>query len=127
MAKRKKAKDVEAELLADLIVKGMQEKKASNIAILDLRNVKNAFADFFVIATGNSDTQVDAIGDSVEDIVYKTLTHSPFHKEGKQNREWILIDYIDVVAHVFSKEKRAFFGLEDLWGDAEITYLPDEQ
>ena len=128
MAKRKKSKDIiEASILVDLVVKGMQEKKAHNIKIIDLRNLKSAFADYFVIATGNSDTQVDAIGDSVEEVVYKTMQHSPFHKEGKENREWILIDYIDVVAHVFSKEKRAFFALEELWGDGEITDVPDEQ
>ena len=110
---------------ADRIVKGMQDKKAIEIAVLDLRNIKNAFADYFIICSGNSDTQVDAVADSVEKAVYELTGQFPRYKEGKMNREWILLDYIDVVAHVFKKDKREYFGLEDLWGDADITYLED--
>ncbi|MEQ8417405.1 MAG: ribosome silencing factor [Imperialibacter sp.] len=107
--------------LNDLVVQGMAEKKAHDIVVLDLRNVKNAVADYFIICSGNSDTQIDAICDSVEEFVYKASKQSPWKKEGKQNKEWILLDYIDVVAHIFKKDKRDFYSLEELWGDAVIT------
>lgn len=109
-----------------MIVEGMQEKKAKDIAVLDLRGVKNAIADFFVICSGTSDTQVDAIADSVEKYVWESIKENCVHKEGKTNREWILLDYVDIVAHVFKEEKRRFFALEDLWGDAVIHYIPNQ-
>jgi len=115
-----------AEELSKVIVKGMEEKKASDIVVMDLRGVKNAFTDFFVICSGNSDTQIDAISDSIEDEVFKAGKERPKHFEGKNNRQWVLMDYVDVVAHVFLKEKRAFFGLEDLWGDAKITKVSSD-
>ncbi len=107
--------------LNDLVVQGMAEKKGHDIVVLDLRKVKNAVADYFVICSGNSDTQIDAICDSVEEFVFKASKQSPWKKEGKQNKEWILLDYIDVVAHIFKKDKRQFYSLEELWGDAIIT------
>lgn len=112
--------------LKSVIIEGMQEKKASNIVVLDLKKVKNAVADYFVICTGNSDTQLDAISDGVEESVYKKTKQNPWHKEGKQNKEWVLIDYVDVVAHVFKKDKRDFFALEELWGDAELIHIDSE-
>ncbi len=114
-----------SEKLSKVVVKGMQEKKASNITVMDLRAVKNTVADFFVICSGNSDTQLDAIADSVDKEVSKTLSQNPWHREGTQNKEWMLLDYVDVVAHIFKPEKRKFFALENLWGDAEITQLED--
>jgi len=107
--------------LCNLVVKGMTEKKATDILVLDMRKVTNAIADFFVICSANSDTQIDAIADSVELEVFKATQNNPWKKEGKINKEWILIDYVDVVAHIFKKDKRAFFCLEELWGDAIIT------
>jgi ribosome-associated protein len=112
--------NLDSKNLSDIIVKGMQEKKASEVTVLDLRKVKNAVADFFVLCSGSSDTQIDAISDSIEEEVYKTSKQSPWKKEGKNNKEWILIDYVDVVAHVFKKDKRQFYALEELWGDAKI-------
>jgi ribosome-associated protein len=112
-----------SEFLVDTIVKGMQERKAQDIVVLDLRKVKNAFTDFFVICSGTSDTQIDAIADSVDNEVYKATQENPVSKEGKTNKEWILLDYIDVVAHIFKKEKRDFYRLEELWGDAEIAEI----
>src|SRR6478735_1136768 len=119
MAKRKKETAPNSEKLSQVIVKGMQEKKASDIVVLDLRKVKNAVADFFIICSGNSDKQLDAIADSIDDEVYKAMKENPWHKEGKNNKEWMLLDYINVVAHVFRTDKRKFFALEKLWGDAE--------
>ena len=111
--------------LTQVIIKGMQDKKASSIAVLDLRHIKNAFADFMVICSGNSDTQVDAITDSIEEEMLKTARMHAYHKEGKGSKEWILLDYADIVAHVFKKDKRQHYSLETLWGDAEISYVQD--
>jgi ribosome-associated protein len=121
----KKRKGVNSELLSETIVKGMQEKKASDIVVMDLRKVKNAVADFFVICSGNSDKQLDAIADSVDQEVYKALKENPWHTEGKNNKEWMLLDYIDVVVHVFRKDRREFYALERLWGDADIREIED--
>lgn len=123
MAKKRKGGD--SKKLCEAIVKGMQEKKAIDILVMDLRKVKNAVADFFVICSGGSDKQLDAIADSVDEEVFKTVKENPWHVEGKNNKEWMLLDYFDVVAHIFKKEKREFFALEKLWGDAEMTEIQD--
>ncbi|HYG02852.1 MAG TPA: ribosome silencing factor [Chryseosolibacter sp.] len=125
MAKKKKG--ISSEKLSEIIVKGMQEKKAIDIVVMDLRKVKNAVADFFVICSGNSDKQLDAIADSVDQEVFKTFKENPWHTEGKNNKEWMLLDYINVVAHVFRKDRREFYALERLWGDADIVEIPDAQ
>lgn len=119
----KKRKGVSSEVLSEVIVKGMQEKKATDIVVMDLRKVKNAVADFFVICSGNSDKQLDAIADSVDEEVFKALKENPWHTEGKNNKEWMLLDYIDVVVHVFRKDRREFYALERLWGDADIVQI----
>ncbi|MCF0039525.1 MULTISPECIES: ribosome silencing factor [Dyadobacter] len=123
--KERKNKELSSKDLSELVAKGMIEKKGLDIAILDLRKVKNSITDFFVICSGNSDTQIDALANSVEDEVYKMSKTEPWQKEGKANGEWILIDYVDVVAHIFNKDRRKHYDLEELWGDAEVTYLED--
>ncbi len=120
------SQQITAEELRNLVVKGMQEKKAQDVVVMDLRGVKNAITDFFVICSGTSDTQIDAIATSIEEEVYKARHLDPWHKEGKLNREWILLDYVDVVAHVFKKDRRTFYDLEQLWGDAEIQHIDEE-
>lgn len=115
--------DLSSEELSQVIIHGMQEKKATDILLLDLRKINNTITDFFVICSGNSDTQIDAIATSVDEEVYKVSGQSPWHKEGLQNKEWILLDFVNVVVHVFNKEKRAFFDIESLWGDAEISTI----
>lgn len=125
MAKRKKASSADPEKLSDLIVKGMQEKKATDIVVMDLRKVKNAVADFFIICSGSSDRQLDAIADSVDEFVFKGMKENPWHVEGKNNKEWMILDYINVVAHIFRKDRRSFYSLEKLWGDADITEIED--
>ena len=122
----KKRKGANPEKLSDVIVKGMQEKKATDIVVMDLRKVKNAVADFFVVCSGNSDKQLDAIADSIDQEVFKALKENPWHIEGKNNKEWMLLDYIDVVAHVFRKDRREFYALEKLWGDAEIIEIGNQ-
>lgn len=106
--------------LAMAAVEGMQEKKAVEIRLMDLRDIKNSIADYFVLCSGNSDTQVDAIKDAVDEFIYKQLGENPWRVEGTENREWIVMDYVNVVVHIFQKKKREFYGLEDLWGDAII-------
>ncbi|HEX7366378.1 MAG TPA: ribosome silencing factor [Pelobium sp.] len=106
--------------LSEAIVHGIQEKKGNEIVRLDLRNIHSSVADFFVICHADSTTQVKAIADSVEKEVYKLTQQDPFRKEGLQNAEWILIDYLDVVVHIFRTDKREFYRMEDLWGDAEF-------
>lgn len=122
----KKRNGVSAEKLSDVIVKGMLEKKAIDIVVMDLRKVKNAVADFFIVCSGNSDKQLDAIADSIDQEVYKALKENPWHVEGKNNKEWMLLDYIDVVAHVFRKDRREFYALERLWGDADIVEIDNQ-
>lgn len=114
-----------SELLSQVIVEGMKEKKARDITVMDLRNIQNAVADFFVICTGNSDTQVDAISESVEKVVNTKTYEYPWQREGRQNKEWVLLDYVNVVAHIFKQESREFYGLEYLWGDAETINIAE--
>ncbi|MGJ3235333.1 ribosome silencing factor [Marivirga sp.] len=109
-----------SEALSNLVVQGMQERKAHDITIIDLSDVKNAVADFFVLCSATSDTQADSISESIEKFVFKETKESPWKSEGKNNREWILIDFVNVVAHVFKKDKREHYNLENLWGDAKI-------
>lgn len=121
----KEIKELSGDDLCRLVVHGMLEKKAANIVVMDLRKVKNSITDFFVICSGNTDTQIDAIATSVDDEVFKASKINPWHQEGKQNKEWILLDYIDVVVHVFRKDRRKFYDLESLWGDAELTQIEE--
>ncbi|WP_053406108.1 MULTISPECIES: ribosome silencing factor [Persicobacter] len=115
--------NLSSEELSQLVVMGMLEKKASNVVVMDLRKVGNAVADFFVIASGSSDTQVESIAKSVDEEVFKKNKTNPWHREGMDGREWVLLDYVDVVAHVFKKETREFYDLENMWGDAKITRI----
>jgi ribosome-associated protein len=123
MPKKKKTSD--SEKLSKAVVAGMQEKKAQDIVVMDMREIKNAVADFFVICSGSSDKQLEAIARSIDEEVEKKMKESPWHTEGKNNKEWMILDYISVVAHVFRKDRREFYALERLWGDAHITEIPD--
>ncbi|MFM7661697.1 MAG: ribosome silencing factor [Bacteroidota bacterium] len=123
MVKRKKQSD--SEKLCDAIIAGMQDNKAKDIVLLDLRLIESAVCDFFIICSGESSTQVDGIAESVARNTRKKLKQRPWHIEGKTKSEWVLLDYIDVVAHIFYKETRSFFDLEDLWCDGVRTDLPN--
>jgi ribosome-associated protein len=107
--------------LSEIAVHGMQEKKGHDIVRLDLRNINSSVSDYFIVCNADSATQVKAIADSVEDEIYKSTEASPWRKEGLENAEWIILDYFDVVVHIFKTEKRDFYGIEDLWGDAQTT------
>lgn len=116
MVKRKKSET--SGMLADIIVKGMQEKLGLDIVKLNLSEIPNSITDYFVICHGSSRSQVDAIADSVQFEVKKAIGAIASHKEGFENCEWILLDYFDVVVHIFQAEARSFYQLEKLWADA---------
>ncbi|MBP6978080.1 MAG: ribosome silencing factor [Bacteroidales bacterium] len=117
MARTRSKKD-NAEELSERIVEGIQQRKGKNIVRLDFFGLHNAFCRFFIICHGNSRTQVEAIADSVDEQVKKSLGMDPWHSEGYENAEWILLDYVDVVVHVFQEKTRKFYRLEELWADA---------
>lgn len=105
--------------LAKSIVNAIEEKKGDNIVCIDLRTIENRVCDYFIICDGTSSTQIDAIGGSVEFLVKKELGERPYRSEGYENKTWILIDYVNVIVHVFDKETRHFYNLESLWADGE--------
>jgi len=106
-------------------VRAARDKKAQDIIVLDLRNA-GGFTDYFVICTGNNARQINAIADSVRDILKSELDERPALTEGVDRSEWILLDYFNFVVHVFSRECRSFYGLERLWGNAERHEIADE-
>jgi ribosome-associated protein len=116
----KKKNQVPAEQLLEVIVNAIQDVKGEDIRSFDLRNLSHAVADFFVVCHGNSHTQAQAIARRIEEETEKVLNQSVWHREGVQNAEWILLDYVDIVVHVFYRDARPFYGLEDLWADAKV-------
>lgn len=113
------------ELLVENIVNGMQEVKACEIAVLDMRDIKAAVADYYIICHGTSNTHVAAISCSVEKETLEKLGEKPSHIEGTQNAQWILMDYFSAVVHVFDEKTRGYYRLEDLWADAEIRMVKE--
>ncbi len=109
--------------LVEIIINGIQEKKGKDIVSINLKNIDNAVCDYFVICHGDSTRQVDAIANSIEEEVKKIISEKVWHKEGYENAQWILLDYIDVIVHVFQEQTREFYNLEGLWADAEIRKL----
>ncbi len=109
--------------LLDSIVEGLSDVKGEEITILDLREIENAFCQYFVVCTGNSNTQVRALSDSVERVVKTEMHERPFHVEGKENNHWILMDYTNIIVHIFQKEHREYYDIESLWGDAVVTRI----
>ncbi len=104
--------------LKDTIIEGLRDGKANKITCLDLRGIDGAVSDFFLISHGDSATHLEGINRSVYKKCIKELNEKPWHEEGKGNNEWILMDYVNVVAHIFYKEAREIYNIEDLWGDA---------
>lgn len=109
------------DLLITTIISGIEEVKGKEITILDLREIENTVCDYFIICEGTSNTQVNAIVNSVQKIVSKSTKDKPWHIEGADNAEWVLMDYVNVVVHVFQKHIREYYDIESLWGDAKIT------
>ena len=102
-----------SEILANIIIEGMQEVKAKEIVSLDLRNIEISVCDFFIVCHGTSNTHASAIADSVIEETLKSIKEKPWHKEGLTNGDWILLDYGNVVAHIFQKETRNFYNIEN--------------
>lgn len=105
------------------IIKGIEDVKGADIDILDLRDIENTVCDYFIVCNGNSNTQVVAISNSIQKVVSKELHEKPWHVEGLENAEWVLMDYVNIVIHIFQKHVREFYNIESLWGDAKITTI----
>ena len=112
-----------SEILLEKIIQGIENVKGENIQKMDLRRIENTPCEFFVICSGNSNTQVSAIVNSIKKKVSKILHEKPLHTEGLEIAEWVLIDYVNVVVHVFQRKTREFYNIEELWGDAISTQI----
>lgn len=111
------------EELMSLILQGIEEVKGIQISLLDLRDLKNTVCDYFIICNGTSNTHVKAIVSSIQKTVSKAIQEKPWHVEGLENAEWVLVDYVNVVVHIFQKHIREFYDIEELWGDAKVTIV----
>ncbi|MDP5230501.1 MAG: ribosome silencing factor [Cellulophaga sp.] len=116
-------KQASVDELISVILEGIEEVKGNNINILDLRKIENTVCDYFIICNGTSNTHVNAIVGSIQKTVSKSIKDKPWHVEGSENSEWILMDYVNVVVHVFQKHIREFYDIEGLWGDAKVTAI----
>tara|TARA_B100000686_G_C16660037_1_gene900400 strand:+ start:658 stop:978 length:321 start_codon:yes stop_codon:yes gene_type:complete len=105
----------------------MEDKKAKEIVIINLKKINNSITDYFVLATGTSNTHIDSIGEGLEYDVFNKFSEKPWNIEGIKNRKWVLIDYINVVAHIFNQDKRKLYDLEKLWGDGKILNSINEK
>lgn len=117
--------EIDSAVLCDEIIAAIQDMKGEEVVKLDLRNIDNAVADFFVVASGGSNTHTSSIAQFVSKEVSKKLHEKPYKTEGQQNAEWVLVDYGTVVVHVFQRHIRDFYQIEDLWSDAERTDFED--
>ena len=116
-------KKSDAENLLKEIINGIENVKGDKIQKLDLTEIENTPCDYFVICSGNSNTQVSAIVSSIQKNVSKSLHEKPYHTEGLELAEWVLIDYVDIVVHVFQNQTREYYNIEELWGDAKSTLI----
>ena len=127
VAKKSTRRRAQDEALVETMVQCMQEKKGQRIVSLDLRKVSGASFDFFVICEVDSAPQARAIADEIDEKVYAGFGEDPLHTEGYANGEWVLLDYGNVLAHIFNKETRQHYRLEDLWGDAGVRVFEEEE
>ncbi len=116
----KDKKKVDTDLFANYIIEGIEEKKGLEIVCIDLSEFNIAICDYFIICHGSSRTHVNSIAESIEEYVKKQTGSFPSRREGVTNSEWILLDYLDVVVHVFQEEVRNHYQLEELWADAPL-------
>ncbi len=124
MAEKYSTKEVEE--LKQAIVTAIEDKKGENITIVEVGALENAISDAFIICNANSNTQVDAIADGIEKDVRKKLSQRPWHIEGKSNSQWIILDYVSVMVHIFQTPYREFYQLEELWSDAPVKHITNE-
>jgi ribosome-associated protein len=118
---KQKAPSEKSSDLATAIIDAVLDKKAHNVVKLDLREIQEAVTDFFIVCHGDSDTQSKAIADNVEKQIKERFGMKPFYSEGQSQADWVLLDYFDVVVHVFQRDKREFYQLEELWSDGKVT------
>lgn len=116
---------LKSEDIANKTIEALEDSKAHQIVKIDLRKIENCFCDFFVICHGTSGTHIAGMTDAVEEYTRKDLNERPFHIEGLNPGQWVVLDYGDVVVHIFDRESRDYYQLEDFWADAEITIIPD--
>lgn len=112
-------KHAETDQLIAQAIRGIEEVKGIDIEILDLREIENTVTDYFIICNGTSNTHVNAIVNSIQKTVSKAIQEKAWHIEGSENSEWVLMDYVHVVVHVFQKHIREYYDIEGLWGDAK--------
>jgi len=117
-----KPKSNEDALISNIVL-GIDNVKGIDVSLLDLRDIENTVCSYFVVCTGSSNTHVNAIVSAIKKTVSKELKEKPFHTEGNDNAEWVLIDYVNVVVHVFQKQTRDYYNIEELWGDAKTTKI----
>jgi len=117
---------VSTDQLISTIIKGIDVIKGQDIQLVDLREIENTVCDYFVVCSGSSNTHVSAISGSVQKIVGKEAQEKPFHVEGENQANWILMDYVHVIVHIFQKPLRETYDIEGLWGDAKITKISSE-
>jgi ribosome-associated protein len=125
MAKRKKKAET-SDFLTEIIIKGILDKKGKQIVSMNLKEVQHAVSDYFIVCHGTSSTQVHAIAESIEDEVREAIGLKPWHREGMQNLEWVLLDYVDVVVHIFQEDARKFYQIENLWADADVKIIDED-
>lgn len=113
--------------LVESILEGIFEMQGENVVKLDMRELENAVCSYFIICHARSTTQVDSIAESVEVRVKKNTGERPDHKEGLDNCLWVLLDYGNVVVHIFQEEQRGFYRLEELWADGRIDFIEDKK
>ena len=118
---------LKSEEIADKVVEALQDSKAHQIVKIDLRKIENCFCNFFVICHGTSGTHIAGMTDAVEEHVRKEINERPFHVEGQHSSQWVVLDYGDVVVHIFDKELRDYYQLEEFWADADMIVVPDEE
>ena len=111
--------------LVDAIVQGLQEKKGKNIVVVDLTGIPDTICGYFVIATGGSPSQIQALARSVGDKALELAHQKPLAVDGLHYSQWVAMDYADVIVHILLPEERAFYDIEHLWADAELTRVPD--
>ena len=119
----KKTMRRKSDVLAKAIIKAIKQHKGKEVVSLDLREIETAICDFFIICHGTSNTHIASIAENVRKEISKQMKEKPWHTEGEANKEWVLMDYFNVVVHIFNKEKRDFYKLENLWADADIKYI----
>ena len=115
-----KSQKTAIDLLTEAVIRALQDRKAKDIKLMDLRGISGAVSDFFIVCHGESSTQVEGLARNVEQEVEKETGEIPAHIEGTKNAQWVLIDYISVVVHIFQPEQRSYYGIERLWADAEL-------